>query len=90
MLMLTSPEPRSPVAQDPLPEASKVQPEWPQKRPDHPCGAYRERDCPGASAKPVVSSGGVLEPDSRPGHTVSPQRLVKVNVMPHTDPARRT
>jgi hypothetical protein len=61
-----------------------------QKRPDHPCGAYRERDCPSASAKPVVSSGGVPEPDSRPDHTVSPQRLVKVNVMPHTDPARRT
>ena len=76
------------MAQEPLPEASKSQPERPQKRPDHPCGAGSERDCPGASAKPVVSSGGVPEPASRPGHTVSGHRLVKLKVVPHTDPAR--
>uniref|UniRef100_A0A0D9XAJ9 Uncharacterized protein n=1 Tax=Leersia perrieri TaxID=77586 RepID=A0A0D9XAJ9_9ORYZ len=34
-----SPEPQSPVAQEPLPEEEKSQPDRPQKRPDHPGGA---------------------------------------------------
>jgi hypothetical protein len=83
----TPPEPQSPVAQEPLPPESKRQPERAQKRPDHPCGAYSERDCPGASSNPVVSSGGVPEPERTPGHTVSAHRLVKVKVMPPTDDA---
>jgi hypothetical protein len=70
-----------------LPPESKRQPERAQKRPDHPCGAYSERDCPGASSNPVDSSGGVPEPERTPGHTVSVHRFVKVKVMPPTDDA---
>jgi hypothetical protein len=39
-------------------------------RPDHAAGASTARDSPGASAKPVVGSGGDPALDSSPGHTV--------------------
>jgi hypothetical protein len=72
-----------------LPEApSKAHPVRAQNRPDHPVGAASDRASPEASANPVVSSGGLPELASTPGHTVPPHRFVNVNVTPPaTDPA---
>ena len=47
-----SEEPQEPVAQEPLPDASKLQSVRPQMRPDHPTGAVNTIDCPGRSANP--------------------------------------
>lgn len=76
------PEPQSPVAQEPRSEASKLQPVRAQKRPDHPVGATNVRDAPDASSNPVLSSCGLPEFDSTPGHTVPPHRFTNVNVVP--------
>jgi hypothetical protein len=76
------PELQSPVAQDPLPESSKLQPVLPQKRPDQPVGAWKVRELPFVSAKPVLSSFGLPAPDKIPGHTVKSHLFTNVNVAP--------
>lgn len=78
------PEPQSPVEHEPWPEPSKLQPVRPQKRPDHPVGAWKERVLPLASSKPVLSSLGVPALARIPGHTVKSHLFVNVNVAPVT------
>ena len=63
-------EPQSAVAQEPWPEPSKLQPVRPQKRPDQPVGAWKEREVDFVSWKPVLSSVGLPALDRIPGHTV--------------------
>lgn len=77
----TSPEPQSAVAHEPRPEPSKEHPLRPQNRPDHPLGTCKEQDpTPLASSKPVVSSGGLPDPDRIPGHTGKLHLFTKVKV----------
>lgn len=65
-----SPEPQSPVAHEPWPESSKLHPVLPQKRPAQPVGAWKERELPFVSSKPVLSSFGLPGLARIPGHTV--------------------
>lgn len=64
-------EPQSPVVQLPWPVAgSNVQPVRPQNRPDQLGGAWKDRDPPGGSSNPVLSSLLLPALDKIPGHTV--------------------
>lgn len=73
-------EPQSPVLQVPEPEPSKLQPVRAQKRPDQPVGAWREREVPLGSSKPVVERVGEPALARIPGQTVKPHRLANVKV----------
>lgn len=77
----TWPEPQSAVTQEPWPEESKLQPVRPQKRPDQPVGAWKERELPFLSSKPVLSSSGLPR---IPGQTEKSHLLTNVNLAPET------
>lgn len=78
------PEPQSPVAQVPWPEPSKLQPVLPQNRPDHPVGAWKVRELPLLSSKPVLSNLPLPALARIPGHTVKSHLFINVNVDPET------
>lgn len=63
------PVPQSPVRQEKRPEASVVQKERPQKRPDQAGGTGREEEEPGCSGKPVWDRGALLAPERAPTQT---------------------
>lgn len=74
------PEPQSPVRQDPEVDPSKLQEVLPQKRPDQPVGARKEREVSLGSSKPVVPRVGLPALARMPGQTVKSHLLTKVNV----------
>lgn len=78
------PEPQSAVAHEPRPDGSKLQPVLAQKRPDQPVGAWKERELPLVSSKPVLSSLGLPALARIPGHTVKSHLFTNVNVAPDT------
>lgn len=85
----TPPEPQSPVEHVPWPEPSNSQPVRPQKRPDHPVGASKDRDPPFLSSNPVLPSFGLPVLESIPGHTVKSHLFTSVNVAPDDNETKR-
>lgn len=78
----TWPDPQSPVEHEPEPDPSNLQPVRPQKRPDQPVGAWKEREPSWGSSKPVLSRGAVPAFARIPGHTVYSHLFTNVNVAP--------
>lgn len=68
------------MRQDPEADPSKLQEVLPQKRPDQPVGARKEREVSLGSSKPVVPRVGLPALARMPGQTVKSHLLTKVNV----------
>lgn len=84
------PEPQSPVEHEPWVEPSKLQPVRPQKRPDQPVGAWKEREFPLESSKPVVPNFALPALSSIPGHTVKSHLFISMNFAPETPAHKKT